>query len=80
MTWATAGVIAEVVAAIAVVVSLWYLAVQLKQSTELSTRLSTIVQIDPTILVEVNSQYPATLFTLIFNVNQLQSEIFRNRL
>jgi len=35
MTWATAGVIAEVVAAIAVVVSLWYLAVQLKQNTEL---------------------------------------------
>ena len=35
MTWATAGVIAEVVGAIAVVVSLWYLAVQLKQNTEL---------------------------------------------
>ena len=36
MTWELAGVIAEVVAAIAVVVSLWYLAVQLKQSTELA--------------------------------------------
>lgn len=36
MTWDTAGVIAEFVAAIAVVVSLWYLAVQLKQSTELA--------------------------------------------
>ena len=36
MTWETAGVIAEVVAAFAVVVSLWYLAVQLKQSTELA--------------------------------------------
>jgi len=35
MNWETAGVIAEVVAAIAVVVSLWYLAVQLKQNTEL---------------------------------------------
>ena len=35
MTWATAGVIAEVVGAIAVVVSLWYLAVQMKQNTEL---------------------------------------------
>ncbi len=36
MTWETAGTIAEVVAAIAVVVSLWYLAIQLKQSTELA--------------------------------------------
>lgn len=36
MTWETAGVIAEVVAAIAVVVSLWYLAIQLKQNTELA--------------------------------------------
>jgi hypothetical protein len=35
MTLVTAGLIAEVVAAIAVVVSLWYLAVQLKQNTEL---------------------------------------------
>jgi hypothetical protein len=35
MTWAMAGVMAEVVAAIAVVVTLWYLAVQLKQNTEL---------------------------------------------
>jgi len=35
MTWETAGLIAEVVAAIAVVASLWYLAVQLKQNTEL---------------------------------------------
>ena len=29
MTWETAGVIAEIIAAIAVVVTLWYLAVQL---------------------------------------------------
>jgi len=36
MTWETAGTIAEVVAAIAVVVSLWYVAVQLKQNTELA--------------------------------------------
>ncbi len=36
MTWETAGVIAEIIAAIAVVVTLWYLAVQLKQSTELA--------------------------------------------
>ena len=36
MTWETAGTIAEVVAAITVVVSLWYLAIQLKQSTELA--------------------------------------------
>jgi hypothetical protein len=35
MTWAIAGIIAEVVAAFAVVVSLWYLAVQMKQNTEL---------------------------------------------
>jgi len=35
MAWETAGVIAEVVAAVAVVVSLWYFAVQLKQNTEL---------------------------------------------
>jgi hypothetical protein len=35
MTWETAGVIAEIVAAIAVLVSLWYLAIQLKQNTEL---------------------------------------------
>lgn len=35
MTWETAGVIAEVVAAIAVLISLWYLAIQLKQNTEL---------------------------------------------
>jgi hypothetical protein len=36
MTWETASAIAEVIAAIAVVVSLWYLAIQLKQSTELA--------------------------------------------
>ncbi len=36
MTWETAGTIAELVAAIAVVVSLWYLAVQLRQNTELA--------------------------------------------
>ena len=30
MTWETAGAIAEIVAAIAVLVSLWYLAIQLK--------------------------------------------------
>lgn len=35
MTWETAGVIAEIVAAIAVLVSLGYLAIQLKQNTEL---------------------------------------------
>ena len=35
MTWETAGVIAEIVAAMAVLVSLWYLAIQLKQNTEL---------------------------------------------
>ena len=36
MTWETAGTIAELVAAIAVVASLWYLAVQLRQNTELA--------------------------------------------
>jgi hypothetical protein len=35
MTWETAGVIAEIVAAIAVLVTLWYLAIQIKQNTEL---------------------------------------------
>ena len=35
MMWETAGVIAEIVAAIAVLVSLWYLAIQIKQNTEL---------------------------------------------
>jgi hypothetical protein len=35
MTWETAGVVAEIVAAIAVLVSLWYVAIQLKQNTEL---------------------------------------------
>jgi len=35
MTWETASAIAEVIAAITVVVSLVYLAVQLKQNTEL---------------------------------------------
>jgi hypothetical protein len=34
MTWETAGVIAEIVAAMAVLVSLWYLAIQLRQNTE----------------------------------------------
>lgn len=36
MSWETAGVFAEVVAAIAVIVSLLYLAIQLKQNTELA--------------------------------------------
>jgi hypothetical protein len=36
MTWEMASAIAEVIAAVAVVVSLWYLAIQLKQSTELA--------------------------------------------
>jgi hypothetical protein len=36
MTWETAGIFAEVIASIAVIVSLWYLAVQLKQNTELA--------------------------------------------
>ncbi len=35
MTWETAGIFAEIIAAIAVLVSLWYLAIQLKQNTEL---------------------------------------------
>jgi hypothetical protein len=35
MTWETAGIIAEIVASIAVLVSLWYLAIQLKQNTDL---------------------------------------------
>jgi hypothetical protein len=35
MAWETAGVIAEIVAAISVLVSLWYLAIQLRQNTEL---------------------------------------------
>ncbi len=35
MAWETAGVIAEIVAAMAVLVSLWYLAIQLKQNTDL---------------------------------------------
>ena len=35
MTWETAGIVAEIVAAISVLVSLWYLAIQLKQNTEL---------------------------------------------
>ena len=35
MTLETAGVIAEIVAAISVLVSLWYLAIQVKQNTEL---------------------------------------------
>jgi len=36
MAWETVSAIAEIIAAIAVVVSLWYLAVQLKQSNELA--------------------------------------------
>ena len=36
MTWEVASAFAEVIAAVAVIVSLWYLAVQLKQSTELA--------------------------------------------
>jgi hypothetical protein len=36
MEWETAGVIAEVVAAITVVASLWYLAIQIRQNTELA--------------------------------------------
>ena len=35
MTLETAGVIAEIVAAIAVLISLWYLAIQLKQNTDI---------------------------------------------
>ena len=35
MTWETAGAIAEIVATIAVLVSLWYLAIQLRQNTEI---------------------------------------------
>ena len=35
MTWETAGNLAEIVAAISVLVSLWYLAIQLKQNTDL---------------------------------------------
>ena len=35
MTWETAGVVAEIIAAMSVLVSLWYVAVQLKQNTEL---------------------------------------------
>ena len=35
MTWETAGVIAEIVGAMAVIISLWYLAIQLKQNTDL---------------------------------------------
>ena len=35
MTWETAGIIAEIIAAIAVLVSLWYLAIQLKQNTDI---------------------------------------------
>ena len=35
MTWETAGIIAEIIAALAVLVSLWYLALQLKQNTDL---------------------------------------------
>ena len=35
MTWETAGIIAEIIAAMAVLVSLWYLAIQLKQNTDL---------------------------------------------
>lgn len=36
MTWDNAGVIAEIAAAISVIVSLWYLALELKQNTELA--------------------------------------------
>ena len=36
MEWETVSVIAEIVAAIAVVASLWYLAIQLGQNTELA--------------------------------------------
>lgn len=36
MTFATTGVIAEVIASVAVLVSLWYLAIQLKQNTDLA--------------------------------------------
>ncbi len=35
MTWETAGAIAEIVATIAVLVSLWYLAIKLRQNTEI---------------------------------------------
>jgi hypothetical protein len=36
MAWETASVISEIVAAIAVIASLWYLALQLRQNTELA--------------------------------------------
>ena len=36
MVWEVAGVIAEVVAAVTVIVSLWYVALQLRQNTELA--------------------------------------------
>ena len=36
MDWEAAGALAEVVAAIAVIISLWYLAIQLRQNTELT--------------------------------------------
>ena len=36
MDWGTAGVIAEIIAAVAVIVSLWYLAIQLGQNTDLA--------------------------------------------
>ena len=36
MEWEVAGVFAEIVAAVAVIVSLWYLAIQLGQNTELA--------------------------------------------
>jgi hypothetical protein len=35
MTWETAGIVAEIIAAMAVLISLWYVAIQLKQNTEL---------------------------------------------
>jgi hypothetical protein len=36
MTLETAGIIAEVIASVAVLISLWYLAIQLRQNTELA--------------------------------------------
>lgn len=36
MTWDAAGVFAEIIASVAVLVSLWYLAIQLKQNTDLA--------------------------------------------
>ena len=36
MTWGAAGIFAEIIASVAVLISLWYLAIQLKQNTDLA--------------------------------------------